>query len=132
MNIVLFAWCPTSVLYLEALAAAGAAPRLVVTGARSATGTPLSAACSRLGVPLERRDDVHAGDLVARIGAADLLLVAGCALRPRPGALRPRTAPRRALNFHPSRFSCPRIAAGSRSSGPCSAASRSSPSPCTA
>ncbi len=102
MNIVLFAWCPTSVLYFEALAGAGAAPRLVVTGARASPGSPLAAACSRLHVPLERRDDVHAADLAERVSAADLLLVAGCAhvLGPELCAA-PRLG---ALNFHPSRL----------------------------
>jgi methionyl-tRNA formyltransferase len=102
MNIVLFAWCPTSVLYLDALAARGAAPRLVVTGGRAPSGTPLDAACAHHGVPLERRDDVHAADLVARVRACDLLLVAGCARILRPEIHR---APRLgALNFHPSRL----------------------------
>src|SRR5689334_25128816 len=102
MNIVLFAWCPTSVLYLEALAAAGALPGLVVTGARASARTPLALACERLGVPLERRDDVNAGDLVTRVRAADLLLVAGCARVLGPELC---AAPRiGALNFHPSRL----------------------------
>jgi methionyl-tRNA formyltransferase len=102
MNIVLFAWCPTSVLYLDALAAAGAAPSLVVTGTRTPAHAPLAAACDRLGVLLERRDDVNAVDLIARLCAADLLLVAGC-----PRILGPElcAAPRLgALNLHPSRL----------------------------
>jgi methionyl-tRNA formyltransferase len=104
MHVVLFAWCPTSVLYLEALAAAGVAPRLVVTGRRTPVGAPLARACDRLGVPLERRDDVNAADLVARLAAlpVDLLLVAGCARVLGPQLL---AAPRLgALNFHPSRL----------------------------
>jgi methionyl-tRNA formyltransferase len=106
MNVVLFAWCSTSVLYVEALAAAGAAPRLVVTGPRTAADAPLAQACERLGVSLERRADPNAPDLVARLRALplDLLLVAGCArilgaellAVPRLGA----------LNFHPSRLPC--------------------------
>jgi methionyl-tRNA formyltransferase len=102
MNIVLLAWCPGSVLYLEALAAAGAAPALVVTGSRTAAGAPLAEACARLGVPLERRDAVNEGDLIARVKEADLLLVAGCARILGPELC---AAPRLgALNFHPSRL----------------------------
>ncbi len=102
MNIVLFAWCATSVLYLDALAAAGAPPRLVVTGSRTPPGAPLAAACERLGVPLERRDDVESDNLLARLRAADLLLVAGCARILGPALC---AAPRLgAVNFHPSRL----------------------------
>jgi methionyl-tRNA formyltransferase len=104
MNVVLFAWCPTSVLYLEALAAAGHAPCLAVTGARTAAGAPLVAACERLGVPLERRDDVNAPGFIARLRdlAVDLLLVAGCARILGPELC---AAPRLgAINFHPSRL----------------------------
>ena len=102
MNIVLFAWCPTSVLYLDALAAAGAAPCLVVTGTRTSAHAPLVTAAGRLGVPLERRDDVNAADLTARLVVADLLLVAGCARILGPELC---AAPRLgALNFHPSRL----------------------------
>jgi methionyl-tRNA formyltransferase len=102
MNIVLFAWCPTSVLYLDALAAAGAVPCLVVTGTRTSARAPLVAACDRLGVPLERRYDINAADLKARLAAADLLLVAGCARILDPELC---AAPRLgALNFHPSRL----------------------------
>ena len=98
--VVLFAWCPTSVLYLDALAAAGAAPVLVVTGPRTPPRAPLAVACERLGVPLERRADPNAPDLVARARAADLLLVAGCARVLGPELC---AAPRLgALNFHPS------------------------------
>jgi methionyl-tRNA formyltransferase len=100
MNIVLFAWCPTSVLYLDALAEAGAAPVLVVTGAGASVRAPLAAACERLGLAMERRDDVNAPDLVARVRAADLLLVAGCARILGPEIC---AAPRLgALNVHPS------------------------------
>src|SRR5215468_1344741 len=102
MNIILFAWCPTSVLYLDALAAAGAAPALVVTGARTPARAPLVAACERLGLAMERRDEVNAPDLVARVRDADLLLVAGCARILGPELC---AAPRiGALNFHPSRL----------------------------
>ena len=104
MNVVLFAWCPTSVLYLEALAAAGVAPRLVVTGTRSSPRAPLALACERLGVPLERRDDPNAPGFVAslRALATDLLLVAGCARVLGPELLAvPRLG---ALNVHPSRL----------------------------
>lgn len=104
MHVVLFAWCPTSVLYLEALAAARALPRLVVTGTRTSARAPLALTCERLGVPLERREDVNAPDLVARLGALplDLLLVAGCARVLGPEILAtPRLG---ALNFHPSRL----------------------------
>ncbi len=51
MHVILFAWCPTSVLYLEALAAAACPPALVVTGTRTAARAPLAAACERLGRP---------------------------------------------------------------------------------
>lgn len=102
MNIVLFAWCPTSFLYLDAFARAGAVPRLVLTGPRTSAESPLGRACERLGVPLERRDDVNAPDLAARLRAlsTDLLFVAGC-----PRILGPEllAVPRLgALNAHPS------------------------------
>jgi len=104
MRVVLFAWCPTSVLYLEALAAAGAPPALVVTGARTPSDAPLARACDRLGVPLARRDDPSAPDLVAQLVAlpTDLLLVAGCARVLGPELLAvPRVG---ALNFHPGKL----------------------------
>ena len=104
MHVVLFAWCPTSVLYLEALAAAASKPALVVTGTRTAPRAPLPAACERLGVPLERRDDPNDPAFVARLRAlgADLILVAGCTRILGPELL---AAPRLgALNFHPSRL----------------------------
>jgi methionyl-tRNA formyltransferase len=100
MNVVLFAWCPTSVLYLTALADAGCPPRLVVTGPRTPAGAPLGVACEGLGVELQRRADPNEADVVARVREADLLLVAGCGriLGPELCAA-PRIA---ALNFHPS------------------------------
>src|SRR4051812_92688 len=81
MNVVLFAWCPSSIVYLAALHEAGALPRLVVTGSRCGAARELAAACARLGVPIERCPDINAADFRARIGALspDLLLVAGCA-----------------------------------------------------
>jgi methionyl-tRNA formyltransferase len=102
MNIVLFAWCPTSFLYLDALALAGVLPRLVVTGTRTPEGSMLARACERLGVPIERCDDVNAPDLAARLRnhPLDLLLVAGCSRILGPELLAvPRLG---ALNVHPS------------------------------
>ncbi len=100
MDVVLFASCPTSALYLEALVRAGAAPRLVVTGPRAPARAPIAVACERFGTPLERRGDVNAVDLVARVRRADLLLVAGCGRILGPEIC---AAPRiGALNFHPS------------------------------
>jgi methionyl-tRNA formyltransferase len=99
---VLFAWCSAGVLYLDALAAAGAPPELVVTGSRASVAAELAAACARLGVPLERRDDPNAPEMLARILALDLILVTGC-----PRILGPEilAVPRLgALNFHPSRL----------------------------
>jgi len=60
MNVVLLASCPTSALYLDALVAAGAPPRLVVTSTKTLATAPLIAACERAGVPVDRRDDVNA------------------------------------------------------------------------
>jgi methionyl-tRNA formyltransferase len=101
---VLFAWCSAGALYLDALATAGAPPDRVVTGPRASVAAELAAACARLGVPLEHRDDPNAPELVAQLRAhpVDLLLVAGC-----PRVLGPEilAAPRLgALNFHPSRL----------------------------
>jgi methionyl-tRNA formyltransferase len=100
MNVVLFAWCPTSVLYLSALADARSPPGLVVTGTGTSPGAPLAVACEGLGVELWRRDDPNAADVVARVRDADLLLVAGCGriLGPELCAA-PKVG---ALNFHPS------------------------------
>jgi methionyl-tRNA formyltransferase len=101
---VLFAWCSAGVVYLDALASAGAPPVLVVTGTRASAGEALASACARLGVPLERRDDPNEPELVARLRAlgAELLLVAGCARVLGPEILAvPRLG---ALNFHPSRL----------------------------
>ena len=91
-------------LYLDALAAAGAPPELVVTGPRASVAAELAAACARLGVPLERRDDPNAPELLARLRTLpiDLILVAGCARVLGPEILAvPRLG---ALNFHPSRL----------------------------
>ena len=104
MNVVLFAWCASSIAYAEALVAAGAPPRLVVTGARCSAAAPLAEACARLGLALERRDEVNDAGFVARLRELplDLLLVAGCARVLGPALL---AAPRLgALNFHPSRL----------------------------
>jgi methionyl-tRNA formyltransferase len=98
MNIVLLASCQNSVFYLDAAATAGVAH--VVTSAKSPASSPLATACERLGVPLERRDDVNGADLVARARSADLLLVAGWG---RILGVELVSAPRLgALNFHPS------------------------------
>lgn len=107
MNVVLFAFCPSSVAYVEALSELGAPPRLVVTGpAPSPEGAraPLAEACARLGLSMERSPSVNDAAFIARLRdlPTDLLLVAGCGqilgadLRavPRIGA----------LNFHPSRL----------------------------
>jgi methionyl-tRNA formyltransferase len=100
MNIVLLASCPNSVLYLDAAATAGVASIHVLTSATSSASSPLAASCERLGVPLERRDDVNAVDVVARARSADLLLVAGWG---RILGAELVSAPRLgALNFHPS------------------------------
>jgi methionyl-tRNA formyltransferase len=104
MNVVLFAWCPSSVAYIEALATEGAPPRLVVTGPRSSAEAQLAAACARFGVPLERCPDVNAPAFLSRLSSLslDLLLVAGCAQILGPALLAlPRVG---ALNFHPSRL----------------------------
>jgi methionyl-tRNA formyltransferase len=104
MNVVLFAWCPSSVAYLEELAAEGAPPRLVVTGPRTSADAPIAAVSARLGVPLERCPDVNAPAFLSRLArlSVDLLLVAGCAQILGPALLAlPRVG---ALNFHPSRL----------------------------
>ncbi len=104
MNVVLFAWCPSSLAYVDALVAAGAPPRLVVTGARCSAAALLAARCAELGVAIERRDEVNDPAFVERLRAlsTDLLLVAGCARILGPALL---AAPRLgALNLHPSRL----------------------------
>jgi methionyl-tRNA formyltransferase len=102
MNVVLFAWCPSSLAYVEALVAAGAPPRLVVTGARCSAAGLLAEACEARGIELAREDEVNAPRLVERLCAlpTDLLLVAGCGRVLGPALLAlPRIG---ALNFHPS------------------------------
>jgi methionyl-tRNA formyltransferase len=104
MNVVLFAWCPSSLAYVDALVAAGTPPRLVVTGTTCSAAAPLAARCAELGLPVERRDAVNDPAFVDRLRALpiDLLLVAGCARLLGPALL---AAPRSgALNFHPSRL----------------------------
>jgi len=75
MKVVLFAWCRTASLYLDALVESGHAPLLVVTG----PGAPAEAALSRQGAPLERHARANEPGFVARLSRTqpDLLLVAG-------------------------------------------------------
>lgn len=72
---VLFAWCRTASLYLDALADSGRAPLLVVTG----PGSPADAKLSRADVPKEHHANVNAPGFVERLESMqpDLLLVAG-------------------------------------------------------
>ena len=102
MRTVLFGWCATARLYLEALDRSGARPALVVTGPEAPAEAALASACAELGVPLERRGDVNAEDFVReleRIGV-ELLLVAGW---PRLFGERLRSVARVAsVNVHPS------------------------------
>ncbi len=98
MRVVLFAWCRTASLYLDALADSGQAPVLVVTGA----GSPGDAKLSRPDVPKEHHHDVNAPGFVRRLERMqpDLLLVAGWPGRLGAGV---RAAARfRAVNCHPS------------------------------
>lgn len=90
-------------MYIDALAAAGVPPRLVVTGA-AARSAALSRACDRFGIPLEHCADVNDPAFVARVSALapDLLFVAGCSHILGDALLRvPRLG---AVNFHPSRL----------------------------
>ncbi len=99
---VLFAWCPTAIYYFDALGAAGAAPRLVVTGTGLSAEAPLARACAQAGVRLERQDDAGASALLHQLAEAapDLLLVAGWPRRLGAELLAiPRLG---ALNLHPS------------------------------
>lgn len=101
LRIVLFAWCPGAIVYLDALAAAGAPPLLVVTGPSSPHGL-LAGACERLGAILEPCADVNDPAFVARVAALapDLLIVAGCSQILRDPLL--RTPKLGAVNLHPS------------------------------
>jgi methionyl-tRNA formyltransferase len=102
VNVVLFAFCPSSTAYVDALGAAGTPPRWVVTGARSSGVAPVAAACARWGIPLERSEDVNAPSFVERLRALapELLVVAGCSQILRPAVLAVPSAG--AVNFHPS------------------------------
>jgi len=96
VEVVLFAFCPSAAVYVEAVR-----PRLVVTSAAAARG-PVGAACRALGVSLEIAPDVNAPELVARVAALrpDLLIVAGC---PQIFGREIRETPRLgAVNVHPS------------------------------
>jgi UDP-4-amino-4-deoxy-L-arabinose formyltransferase/UDP-glucuronic acid dehydrogenase (UDP-4-keto-hexauronic acid decarboxylating) len=102
MRTVLFGWCRTARLYLEALDRAGARPALVVTGPDAPAAAPLSSSCADLGVRLERRADVNDEGFVRELEAAgaDLLLVTGW-----PRVLAERVlsvASAAAVNVHPS------------------------------
>jgi methionyl-tRNA formyltransferase len=100
-RIVLFSWCPGATMYLDALAAAGAPPRLVVTGTSPAPGA-LSGACARIGAILESCADVNDPAFVDRVAAAqpDLLIVAGCSqILGEPLLRAPKLG---AVNLHPS------------------------------
>jgi UDP-4-amino-4-deoxy-L-arabinose formyltransferase / UDP-glucuronic acid dehydrogenase (UDP-4-keto-hexauronic acid decarboxylating) len=102
MRPVLFGWCRTARLYLEALERAGARPALVVTGPDAPAAAPLSSACADLGVRLERRADVNDESFVRELEAAgvDLLLVTGW---PRVLGERVLSVARvAAVNVHPS------------------------------
>src|SRR5262245_35200286 len=102
MKIVLFSWCTTTAILLEAIVAAGATPALVVSGLHSCAANVLQQVCTQSGFPFECSDDVNAPVFVDRIRslAPDLLFVAGC-----PQILR---CPLRdvfrlgAVNLHPS------------------------------
>ena len=130
MNVVLFAWCPTSVLYLEALAAAGAPAsarghRRAHAGRARRSRSPASASASRSSGATTSTPRTF----VARVrGCRRPAPRRRLRARPRPRAL--RRAPRSARSTSTLRGS-PRTAAKSRSSGPSCAASRSSASPST-
>jgi methionyl-tRNA formyltransferase len=99
---VLFGWCTTARLYLEALDRAGARPALVVTGPEAPAAAPLSSACADMGVRLERHADVNDDGFVRELeaGGVDLLLVTGW-----PRVLRERVlsvARVASVNVHPS------------------------------
>jgi len=102
MRTVLFGWCATAGLYLEALDRAGARPVLVVTGPDAPAEDALARACADRGVVLERTGDVNDAAFVGeleRIGIG-LLLVAGW---PRVlGERVRRVASVASVNVHPS------------------------------
>lgn len=102
MRVVLLAWCASAVHYLDALAAAGVAPLLVVTGEKAPAASPLGRSCARLEVPIESWFDANDPRLVQALNALspDLLCVAGW-----PRILREplRSSARLGVvNFHPS------------------------------
>lgn len=98
MRVVLFAWCRTASLYLDALAESGSAPLLVVTG----PGSPAEAGLSRPGIPLEEHARANEPGFVARLSQMkpDLLLVAGWPEK--LGAAVRGVARLEAVNCHPS------------------------------
>ncbi len=102
MKVILFAWCPTATSYVDALADAGAALVLLVTGPHCPENGALAVCASRHAVKLERCSDVNAPAFVERVGQLrpDLLLIAGCSQILR-AELR-NTARLGVVNFHPS------------------------------
>lgn len=99
MKLVLFAWCSSGAVYLEAARAAGVLPELVVTG--GSAPDEVWNACESLGVPLARCTDVNASGFIHRLEriGADLLFVSGCAEILKSRLLR---VFRVAINAHPS------------------------------
>jgi methionyl-tRNA formyltransferase len=98
---VVFAWC-SGAEHVDALARAGAAPSLVVTGPSSDVSGALRSAAERAGAAWRPTDDPNDAALCDRIEALrpDLFVVAGC---PRIFGARLLALPRLgALNVHPS------------------------------
>lgn len=79
MNVVLFAWCATSVVYLDALYSAGEPPLIVVTGTLAPVESALAERCAKRGIELLRTDDAGAPEITNTLTrlAPDLILVAG-------------------------------------------------------
>ena len=102
MRVVLFAWCATSAVYIDALCLVGAAPRLVVTGRGTSAAAVLADACKPIGVPVMHCDDVRDDAFFQLVAEAEpeLLLVTGCPQRLPARLLSLPTLG--AVNLHPS------------------------------
>jgi UDP-4-amino-4-deoxy-L-arabinose formyltransferase/UDP-glucuronic acid dehydrogenase (UDP-4-keto-hexauronic acid decarboxylating) len=99
MRLVVFAWCPTSIV--QALVQAGANVTAVVTG-NGLASEGMTETLRAMSIPLVVCADVNASSFVERIRGfeADLLVVAGCGQRLREPVR--RAARLGAINVHPS------------------------------
>jgi methionyl-tRNA formyltransferase len=100
VNVVLFAWCPSSTRYLDAFVAAGCKVNVV-----TAPGTLLTrwaAWQSREGVAIEESHDANAIDLVERVRRFDPALIAVAGWPQKMHSPLRSTARLGCVNLHPS------------------------------